>query len=304
MNRLVRTAAALVLRHVPRAVRGRGRAADFVNRAFPAGPSGQKVWAPMRLGYKMLLDLRSKTEYPSYYLGDYDTIEIRTLRRLFAPDWVILDVGANIGFWTIPMASALSGGGRLHAFEPLASNFRRLAENVRENRLEHVVRLHQIGLSDQNAELRLSLREDFLSGAETGNAAIVIDRDDDRFECTNIVVAPLDEIEPTLGIDRLDFIKVDIEGHEDRFLAGARKSIQRYRPLIYLEINEPYYDRRGVDPTAIFEQWQREMDYVSALEPARNRWALKSVRERRRVIDDVLFVPSEKAASVMRQLRG
>lgn len=304
VNRFIRTTAALVLRRVPRTVRGRGRAADFVNHTFPAGQSEQKVWAPMCLGYKMLIDLRSETEYPSYYLGDYDTAAIQSLRGLFAPDWVVLDVGANIGFWTIPMASALSSRGCLHAFEPLASNFKRLGENVRENRLDHVVRLHQMGLSNQNAELRLSLREDFLAGAETGNAAIVINLDDERFECTNITVVPFDEIAPSLGINRLDFVKVDIEGHEDRFLAGARRSIQRYRPLIYLEINEPYYERCGVDPTGLFEQWQREVDYESLLDQPRRGWTLKSIRERKGVIDNVLFVPSEKAAFVIKQLRG
>lgn len=258
----------------------------------------------MRLGYRMLIDLRSKTEYPAYYTADYDTETIRSLQRLFRPNWVIVDVGANIGFWSIPMASALNGDGCLHAFEPLASNFRRLAENVQRNGLDRVVRLHQIGLSNQNAELQLSLREDFSGGAETGNAAIVIDQDDNRFECTSIIVAPLDEIVDALGIDRLNFVKVDIEGHEDMFLAGARKTIQRFRPLIYMEINEPYYERRGVDATKIFEKWQEASGYEAILQSLQHGWALKSIRERKSVIDNVLFAPSEKAALVLKQLCG
>jgi FkbM family methyltransferase len=277
--------------------------ATIVNGIFPATPSNAKVWAAMRLHYSILVDLRSTTEYLAYYLGDYDTESIRGLLRLFRPEWTILDVGANIGFYTIPMASAVQGGGRLHAFEPLACNCSRLNENVRRNGLDHVVQLHQIGLSDQNAVLRISLREDFAKGAETGNAAIVIDHDDERFACLDVRVAPLDEIVPSLAIDRLDFVKLDIEGHEDKFLAGARGTIQRFRPIIFLEINDRFYERRGLDATAVFERWQGEASYNSAFELSPGAWGLQGIRERKGRVENVLLLPSENAESVINRLR-
>jgi hypothetical protein len=166
------------------------------------------------------------------------------------------------------------------------------------------VRLHQLGLSDRNAVLRISLREDFSGGAETGNAAIVIDNDDSRFECASIPVMPLDDIADSFAIDRLDFVKLDIEGHEDKFLVGARRTIEQFRPIIHMEVNESYYSRRGIDPTGIFEKWQRDADYKAALRRHSEGWTLQTIRERRSGIDDVLFIPSDSAESVIKQLRG
>jgi FkbM family methyltransferase len=257
----------------------------------------------MRLHYSILVDLRSTTEYLAYYLGDYDTESIRGLLRLFRPEWTILDVGANIGFYTIPMAFAVRPGGCLHAFEPVASNFARLSENVRENNLDHVVRLHQIGLSDQTAVLQIGLREGFPDGAETGNAALVIDHDDSRFECVDVKVAPLDDIVPSLAIDRLDFVKLDIEGHEDKFLAGAHRTIRRFRPIIYMEINNFFYERRGLDATSLFERWQSEASYKAAYELSPLVWRLQGIRERKGRVENVLLLPSENADSVINRLR-
>jgi len=300
---LLRAAVALLLRNSPR-VRGRGRVAIIVNRVFPATPAHATVRAPMRLHYSMLVDLRSTVEESlAYYLGEYDTEHIRGLLRLFRPDWTVLDVGANVGFYTIPMASAVQARGRLHAFEPVASNFSRLSENVRRNGLEYVAQLHQMGLSDQNGVLRISLREGFANGAQTGNAEIVIDQDDERFECVETKVARLDDIAGSLGIDRLDFVKVDIEGHEDKFLAGAQTTIQRFRPVILLEINNHCYERRGLDPTALFERWQNEARYEAAYEISPHVWIMRGIRERKGSVENVLFLPAENAESAIKRLR-
>jgi hypothetical protein len=154
INHGVRASAALALRHTPE-LRGRWRVASVVNKHFaPISQSFCTAWTRMRLGHDMLVDLRSDTEFHSYYLGDFDTQAIRCALRLLRPDSTVLDVGANIGFWSVPLAGHLKGQGCLHAFEPVSMNCRRLAENVRRNALEGTVHIHQSGLSDQNRSLR------------------------------------------------------------------------------------------------------------------------------------------------------
>jgi FkbM family methyltransferase len=245
----------------------------------------------MRLGHEMLVDLRSESEFHAYYLGDFDTKAIRGALRLIRPDSTVLDVGANIGFWSIPLASHLKGQGCLHAFEPVPANFRRLNENVCRNALEGTARLHESGLSDQNCSLQISLREDFANGAETGNAAIVTDAEDLRFTRAAIRVRRLDDIFDSLAADRVDFIKVDIEGHEDRFLAGAESVIRRFRPIVYAEINAFYYQRQGRDAATVFGEWLRANSYESA-HHKKGRWRLDTVRNCR-PLDNAFFFPSE-----------
>jgi FkbM family methyltransferase len=167
-----------------------------------------------------------------------------------------------------------------------------------------IVRLHGIGLSDKKARLQISLREDFENGADTGNAAIVIDSEDSKFMWTTIEVTPLDgETFDSMGIDHVDFIKLDIEGHEDKFLAGATKVIRRFRPILYIEINDAYYARRGVDASELFEQWMHAVSYEAALR-TRSGWRLKNVRDRRRDFDNIFCFPSEAAEDLLRELNG
>ncbi len=300
LDQTTRSVTAGILRRIPW-FRGKGRIAGAINSRFPPVPSRAVARARMRLGYEMMVDLRAQTEFLAYYTGEYDTRTIRSVLRLIEPRWGLLDVGANIGFWTVPLARVLEGTGSLHCFEPVPSNFRLLRANVERNGVGAVVHLHQVGLSDRSDQVLISLREDFAAGSETGNAAIVIDGDDSLFQCLQIEVRPLDELFDSLALTRLDFIKVDIEGHEDRFLAGAAKVIARFRPVLFMEINNRYYERRSLDPTKLFEDWLREHSYVAAVRGT-NHWRLDDLRNRSGELNDVFFFPSESACKSMERL--
>lgn len=301
-RQMLRASAAELISHIPD-FRGRNKLAYVVNRLLLDPSAGSTAEVDMRLGHRMIVDLRAHTEFASFYTHDFDTHEIRSVLRMFTPDWVVLDVGANVGFWTIPMAKALGPGGKVHAFEPVSSNNLRLGENVRLNDLERTVVVHELGLSDSRASLRISLREDFANGSGTGNAAIVIDESDSRFQCPVIEVDTLDSIYPSLNIERLDFIKVDIEGHEDKFLSGAASAIGQFRPVLHMEINEPYYSRRSLDATSVFGEWAASANYVYALRTAKG-WKLRELAQRRPVIDNVLALPVERASQILGRMEA
>ncbi len=298
---ILRASASRLISRMPD-IRGRNKLAYLANRLLllnsKADPTAEVT---MRLGHRMIVDFRSYTECASFYTHDYDTDEIRSILRLFKSEWVVFDVGANVGFWTVPMAKALGQSGRVHAFEPVPSNNLRLRENLRLNDLHGITVVHDLGLSDRPAVLPISLREDFTNGSGTGNASIVIDDSDRRFRCGMIKVDTLDNVFRPLNVKRLDFIKLDIEGHEDRFLDGAKSTIQQFRPLIYMEINEPYYSRRGLDATTVFEEWARSTDYVYGLRTSKG-WRLRDLRQRKPVIDNVLASPAEAAAEILLEI--
>src|SRR5712692_8796335 len=93
----VRSAAATIIRITPE-FRGRTRISNLVDNWTRNPDMAPIVRTQMRLGYEMLVDLRSATERSSYYTGDFDTAEIKAIQKLAIPGWVALDVGANIGF--------------------------------------------------------------------------------------------------------------------------------------------------------------------------------------------------------------
>ena len=261
----------------------------------------------MRIGYEVAVDLRSFTEGPSFYSGDFDTEDIESISKLATParSWFAADVGANVGFWSVPLAElAKRRGGRIHAFEPVLSNFNKLSENIRRNNFADVTTLHAFGLSDSFRTANISLREDFTSGSETGNAAIVIDHDDSQFRCIEAELRTLDEVLPDAV---LDFIKLDIEGHEDKFLHGAERTIQRCQPVIYMEVNDDYYLRRGIDPTQLFTDWMAQSGYLSAIghiRRGRRSWLPQPLSSRKPGIDNVLLIPRSRVSAVLEQLNS
>jgi FkbM family methyltransferase len=239
-----------------------------------ASPVAVRVMAQ---GHRLKLDRRSLSEKSAYYTGRYDCEEIELLCRLLRPGDTVCDVGSNIGFYAVPIASRLHHiGGHLHAFEPVHANFARLQENIAINGLQVCVTAHEYALSSRAGTAEITLREDFLAGSGTGNAAIVFSESDrSRFSVKRITLHRLDDLDEEMRLDRVDLIKLDIEGHEDEFLRGAAGILTRHLPIIYMEVNKAYYRWRRVDlweacsvtvgtsHVAILPKWQRRAAWLA-----------------------------------------
>jgi FkbM family methyltransferase len=239
-----------MLAAVPRvsSLRGASRLLPVVDRiANPnACPVAVRVMAQ---GHRLKLDRRSMAEKWAYYTGRYDYEEIELLCHLLRPGDQVCDVGGNIGFYAVPLASRLQHiGGHLHAFEPVRSNFARLEENIAINGLQACAIAYQYALSSLDGIAEITLREDFLAGSGTGNAAIVFSESDRiRYSVEQITLRRLDDMGEEMHLDRLDLIKLDIEGHEDEFLRGGASIIARHLPIIFMEVNKAFYKWRQVD---------------------------------------------------------
>ena len=90
------------------------------------------------------------TEQFSYWTGTYDNKVISKLSSCFTKGCIVLDVGANIGFYTVPFCSQTeeTGRGHVYAFEPVNSNFERLVSNISLNNIETTVSAHCLALGD------------------------------------------------------------------------------------------------------------------------------------------------------------
>ena len=245
----------------------------------------------MKGGYRLLLDARAQSQARALYSGEYDRQNIEIIGRLMRPGGMVIDVGANIGFYTVPLAArARELGGRVAAFEPLQQNFDRLSQNVALNRLDDAVVLHQLGLADRAGTATLTLREDFDEGASAGNAAILIeDGRDVSFQSVQIQIARLDEIWPVSA--RVDFIKVDVEGHEDLFLLGARATLIRFRPAIQVEVCRGYYSRRGMDLDRLLPSLMPQNYVIFRIRPPSMHALMPHLRGKLKKVSDLSTVP-------------
>ena len=150
--------------------------------------------------------------------------EIRAAVRLIdRPDPIVLDVGANTGEWSARLLKAVPGA-RLLLCEPQPA----CQAAIRQRELPHAELIPQ-AISDCEDEAR----ELFTSGATSGIASLH-QRDDTcfdglQFATIEVLTTTIDRIVETRSLDRIDFLKMDIEGHELHALHGARQSLAEGR---------------------------------------------------------------------------
>lgn len=227
--------------------KGKGRIFQFFKNIYLK--KGEPIVTTQGKLGTFAVDLRS-FEWEYFCNGTYDENEISLILSKINFDEIFIDVGANIGFYSVAIAKKIkenNGKGKVIAFEPHPGNFQRLKNNVELNALSEYVDMHMTGLSDQEGILNLVLREDFKAGSKTGNASIAINDDyDEGFKTVEIKTQIFDNFLELTEIDlKIGFIKLDIEGHEDSFLRGAQTTIRNHSPKIVVEVNKPYYVAKG-----------------------------------------------------------
>jgi len=154
------------------------------------------------------------------YVGLHEIEEMAFALHLLRPGDLMLDVGANIGSYTVLAAGA--AGATVHAFEPVATSHARLADNVRLNGLEARVTLHAVAVGAEDGEMRMEVDQDttnrVLKSAETSSNATAL-----------VPVAALDSLFPDA---HPVFIKIDVEGFEAAVLDGARAILGRTMAVV------------------------------------------------------------------------
>jgi FkbM family methyltransferase len=172
--------------------------------------------------------------------------EIRTaLQRWAAPGLTLVDIGANIGYFTALMARHVGPTGVVHAFEPEPANFELLSGNVRRNDLAQV-RLHAVALGDARGRADLHLND--VNGG--------MHRLYDSVCCVGPVVpVPVERLDDVLRDTVVDLIKIDVEGYEPRVLAGAHACLRRSPDVkIISEYCPPAMLEAGASPSAMLRQ--------------------------------------------------
>ena len=289
----IRPHAVTVIRALPK-VRGRGRLAKVCNDALLAAGANPVATAKMAAGHLLVLDTRLFSHCIALFSGVIGIEDLFTpLVAFLEPGGVALDVGANIGAISVPLAMAARRvESRVISFEPFPKNVEWLRQNLRLNQVEDVVTVVNCGLSSASGEATLLLHENFKAGAAIANASVAEPGYDERSQQVTIQLNTLDGLWPGFGSPRLDIIKIDIEGHEDRFLEGAKETLAANRPAILMEVNRYYYKERGVDFNKVIPQFL----------PPDYRFFPSAQKEIKDLADcqrnDVLLVPAEKAGQL------
>ena len=158
-----------------------------------------------------------------YLYGLHEYRAARAFCRLVHEGAVVVDAGAHIGQYTLLAARRAGATGKVFAFEPMPDTRERLQENVERNGLDNVT-VVDVALSDRDGTTRIAVGE----VGNTGSAKLV-DAGGIEVECRRL---------DSVVHERVDVLKLDVEGYEAEVLAGAERTIATSRPAVLFEVND------------------------------------------------------------------
>ena len=248
---------------------GQYRLADTYIRA-DRWPEGRTVTRRMRTGNRMELEVGDRTQALAYMLGNYSPEIIRYVCRALSPGGVFLDVGANVGLVTFGVA-AKRRDVIVHAFEPNPANVDAWRRNRALNPFAHA-ELYVAAVSDRRGVARFAVPTDSGSGMLS---------EDGGFDVQTLT---LDDYCAERRIERIDALKIDVQGHEEAVLRGARRLLSEGRiRAVVLETDEDPTAGRSAAMTGFLSGF----GYASsAIVP----YGLRRVRGARAHVPDVAFV--------------
>lgn len=162
-----------------------------------------------------------------YIFGDSLEPELCHLQRFLGAGHVFVDVGANVGVFTVKAAKEVGNEGLVIAIEPFVETALRLSHNVQANGYRNVrIRNFCIGRDTGHGRLYLNKGKPNSFGLVPNGLA----------ESISVLSVSLDDLCRWESLERLDYLKIDAEGAEATVLEGAQETVSRFRPIVQVEV--------------------------------------------------------------------
>lgn len=211
--------------------------ARLLNRMLRLVRGDNMVGQFQRRGITWSLDLNEGIDF-ALFLGVYENELVRTYRKMVLPGSVILDVGANLGAHTLPLARCVGPNGRIVAIEPTEYAMAKLRQNLELNPdlSSRVAPIHAFIVASDAAEgaRAVASRWPLSPGLAVDTPLCGFDQPIGAARKTTI-----DGLVRDLQLPRVDWMKIDVDGYEPDVMAGACATLAKYRPRVLIEL-APY----------------------------------------------------------------
>jgi FkbM family methyltransferase len=164
-----------------------------------------------------------------FLLGEYERSELKTLDKFLNKDSIFIDVGANIGLYTLCASKLIGENGKVFCFEPYSENFNSLTNNIAINNLLNV-QAEKLAVGEKEGSIKL-----YYDTREKNLGMVSSNYIEDSFS-EEVKMVSLDSYLQNKPFDRIDFIKIDIEGSEYSALLGMQNILTTYYPSLLIEI--------------------------------------------------------------------
>ncbi|MDI9357018.1 MAG: FkbM family methyltransferase [Chitinophagaceae bacterium] len=201
----------------------------------------------VRKGVRYQVDLSEGIELSLFLFGGFQ--KYITTNRYFKiqKDSIIFDIGANVGVMTLPFAQMVPNGS-VYAFEPTFYALEKLKKNVSLNpNLSKNIHIFQCFLSEE------SKKNAHITAYSSWKINGKNNKENHTIHCgtamnsENVYSITLDDFVKEHNIPRIDFIKIDTDGHEPMVLKGGKKTIQIFKPIIIFEVGMYVLKEKNID---------------------------------------------------------
>ncbi len=173
------------------------------------------------------------------YKRAFETGHLEHLRTYVCPGTTVIDVGANIGFFTLLFADWVEGDGRVIALEPEDINYARLMKAVARKGLGGCVETVMAAAAEASGSSHLALNPYHPGDHRLADDGIPV------------IALSLDDLLTKRGWPKVSLIKIDVQGAEQRVIEGARETIARFHPALFVEVDDGALRAMGSDAESL-----------------------------------------------------
>lgn len=247
LQRLAVTLVAGYLRHTP-ITKGRWRLTNTFLALLRSigGRMGERL-VTTRSGFKLNVDLGEWIGQHIYITGNFEPPTAHLVSSLLYEGDTMIDVGANIGFFTLLASRKVGPSGKVCAFEPVPSTCAAMERNLSINGIVNVI-VHEIALSNLTGTVTIH------EGPARNRGLSSIRPISNASGRHSVPVAAFDSLEVSRG--PIHLIKIDVEGAEQLVIEGAMECLRRNRPHLIIEITDGFLQEFGHSAMTLHQKLQ------------------------------------------------
>lgn len=199
-------------------------------------------------GIRFIVDSLDKrtVALEAFNFGTYEKEDSEMIYKLISPESHIIDIGANIGWYTLHIARMLTSGS-IHCFEPIPETFQKLQDNIQINGLSNIV-CNPIALSEKKQQLSF-----YYNPKQTGASSSRNITENDEVVKLELDSITLDDYVAMKQLTQIDFIKCDVEGAELFVFQGASHVLTTFKPVVFTEMLRKWAAKFGYHPNDIMQ---------------------------------------------------
>jgi FkbM family methyltransferase len=199
-----------------------------------------------RRGLNWQLDLTEGIDFSIYLMGGFELKTLALYRALIPRGAVVLDIGANVGAHTLPLAQLVGPRGRVCAVEPTTFAFEKRIANLALNPAL-VPRVTPLQAFIAPSELTAVESEVYSSWPLVGGSSLHEAHCGQKRSTDGAVALSIDGLVEKYSVTAVDFVKIDVDGHEPGVLLSAQRTLKARRPTILMEWARSVYGAKRTD---------------------------------------------------------